>query len=953
MPVNPRVIELVAQWEELRAQGKSLTPEELCATEPELLPELRRCIEQQERFQALAGTGPSSEAAQTLAEGGLPQIEGYEILERIGHGGMGVVYKARHAKLGRVVALKVVLAGGHASAADLARFQAEAKAVAQLQHPNVVQLFDSGLHNGLPFLTLELVSGGSLAERLGGTPMQPRDAAALVERLARGVHYAHQNGVVHRDLKPANVLLAPYGTPKVTDFGLAKRAEAGSGLTASGAVLGTPSYMAPEQAGGQSKHVGPLADVYALGAILYECLTGAPPFRGPTPLDTMMQVTSKEPVPPTQLQPKVPRDLETICLKCLRKEPGKRYASAEALAEDLRRFQAGEPIQARPVGRAERAMKWVKRRPAVSGLSGALVGVTVVAFALVLSALLEATRERDLADKARGQADTERKNVVEEQKKTQKQLDKALSYLFTAQLMRVAQVWEKDPDKGYELLHDYNACPFELRDFAWGWYEARCRRLPQRTLHIGNKGGIGWFRFSPNGKILVWGKGATIKLWEIGSGRELVSIDKVNGFNSPTFNPDGTILVSVLSDCIKLWDVESGRQRTTIKYSAWDDEFVRFSPDSMILATVSRDGIKLWDVASGRKRTTIKHSARVDFICFSRDSKMLASVCPDDIKLWEVASGRERFSIKWPTDKILGRVVRGSVMFSPDGMTLASCSGYTSRSTSLWEVKFWDVVSGKEHVPLNGDNKGNNHGWNVVWFTPEGKALASHSSQNATELWDVASGKQLISIKGDAAIAFSPDHKTFASTLSYGSVNNSITTVQLWDLASKTIIASYVGYHSPGFSPDGKIFGLSGKGKCILVDVVSGKQVASLKNLGEGGSVALSPDGKTIAAVVTLVNSKDGTRRSDIALVDVASGQERAILKGPSASLYNVAFSADGKVLASLGADGIIRLWETAKGPERAVLKGHSNWVTGLADVSKLLRSFPVVVGLNRWSTAA
>jgi serine/threonine protein kinase len=306
--------------------------------------------------QPLSQSPEMLQRAAQLSEGNdSVHIEGYEVIKELGRGGMGVVYQARHLRLGRVVALKMILAGGHAGEQDLARFLAEAEAVAALQHPHVVQLFDFGQHQGLPYFTLEFVAGGSLAGKLQGTPLTPREAALVVEQLARGMHYAHQQGIVHRDLKPANVLLAEDGTPKITDFGLAKRVDTGGGLTATGAVMGTPSYMAPEQAGGKSKDVGPLADVYALGAILYESLTGRPPFQGPTALDTLLQVVGNEPVPVRALQPKVPRDLETICLKCLQKEPRKRYAGAAALAEDLRRFQASEPIMARPVGLAERA----------------------------------------------------------------------------------------------------------------------------------------------------------------------------------------------------------------------------------------------------------------------------------------------------------------------------------------------------------------------------------------------------------------------------------------------------------------------------------------------------------------------------------------------------------------------------------------------------------------------
>src|SRR5262245_46399671 len=315
----------------------------------------------------------------------LPTIAGYEVLGVLGRGGMGVVYQARQLKLNRVVALKMILAGGHASEAELLRFLAEAEAVAQLQHPNIVQLFEAGQHDGLPYFTLEYVAGGSLTHKLSGTPLPPAEAARLVEQLARAVHFAHRKGIVHRDLKPGNVLLAEDGTPKVTDFGLAKRVEVGAGLTATGAVLGTPQYMAPEQAEGK-KEVGPAADVYALGAILYERLTGRRPVRGPTRLDILVQVVSDDPVPPTRLQPKLPRDLETICLKCLQKEPPRRYATAEALAEDLRRFQEGKPVQARSVGQLERGAKWVRRNPVGAALT-ALVGLGLVGGRGVATAL--------------------------------------------------------------------------------------------------------------------------------------------------------------------------------------------------------------------------------------------------------------------------------------------------------------------------------------------------------------------------------------------------------------------------------------------------------------------------------------------------------------------------------------------------------------------------------------
>ena len=292
---------------------------------------------------------------------------------------MGRVYKARHINLQRLVALKVILAGEDAEAEQVARFREEAKAIARLQHPNIVQIYEVGEQNGHPFFSLELVEGGSLAEQLRGTPLHPARAAQLVETLARAVHAAHQQGVIHRDLKPANILLAPPSfvtghaggmegwVPKITDFGLAKKRDDSTGLTLSGAVMGTPAYMAPEQAAGRSREIGPASDTYALGVILYELLTGRTPFQGTT-MEVLDQVRHVAPLPPRRIEPEIPANLETICLKCLEKEPGKRYSSASALAADLRRFVENKPILARPIGTVGRLILWSRRnRPAIVG----------------------------------------------------------------------------------------------------------------------------------------------------------------------------------------------------------------------------------------------------------------------------------------------------------------------------------------------------------------------------------------------------------------------------------------------------------------------------------------------------------------------------------------------------------------------------------------------------------
>jgi formylglycine-generating enzyme required for sulfatase activity len=318
-------------------------------------------------------------AAGSRPAASLPHVPGYELLAELGRGGMGVVYKARHLRLDRVVALKMILSGAFAGGHECARFRTEAQSAARLQHPHIVQIHEVGEHDGRPYLTLEYVDGGTLAQRLTGRPFPAGQAAQLILSLARAVQHAHERGVVHRDLKPANILLTADGAPKVTDFGLARRLDADATQTRTGAVLGTPCYMAPEQAAGRANTS---ADVYGLGAILYELLTGRPPFLAATAVETLELVRGQDPVPPRRLQPSVPRDLETICLKCLQKDLPKRYGTAAELAEDLRRFQSGEPIVARPVGRAERTAKWVRRNPLVAG------AVAAVALSLVLGAAL-------------------------------------------------------------------------------------------------------------------------------------------------------------------------------------------------------------------------------------------------------------------------------------------------------------------------------------------------------------------------------------------------------------------------------------------------------------------------------------------------------------------------------------------------------------------------------------
>lgn len=420
------VLELIAAEQEFRRRREpGLALNDFLQRFPEYRTELAGQIDHATIDVRGVSLRPTDQRAEAL-----PEVSGYEILGLLGRGGMGVVYRARQLGLGRTVALKMILTGLQAGPKDLARFRAEAAALARLQHPNIVQIYDVGEAGSRPFFVFEFVAGGSLAQYLQGKPQPVRPAAQLVDTLARAVHVAHANGVIHRDLKPANILLREERedargdpqeawslsprlaslTPKITDFGLAKcDGGDGEGLglrghTVTGDLLGTPNYMAPEQAMVPRQPVGPAADVYALGAILYELLTGRPPFTGETPLATVLQVLNNEPVPVTSLRPNVPLDLETICLKCLRKEPRRRYSSALELAEDLQRFLRGEPIRARPIRATERLWHWVRRHPTAAGLLAA--GLLAPAVALLTMSLLSARLVRSNAlDSAAQQAE--------------------------------------------------------------------------------------------------------------------------------------------------------------------------------------------------------------------------------------------------------------------------------------------------------------------------------------------------------------------------------------------------------------------------------------------------------------------------------------------------------------------------------------------------------------------
>jgi WD40 repeat protein len=855
------------------------------------------------------GSKDGSTRASNAAD--LPSLPGYEILGELGRGGMGVVYKARQVGLQRPVALKMILAGAHAGPQELARFRREAEAVAQLQHPHIVQIYEVGEQEGRPYFSLEFVNGGSLAQKLAGKPRPARQAAQLVRTLARAVHAAHQRGIIHRDLKPANVLLTADGTPKVTDFGLAKRLDAGPGLTESGAIMGTPSYMAPEQAEAKKKAIGPATDVYALGAILYEMLTGRPPFKAETPLDTILQVISKEPVPPSRLQAKVPHDLETICLKCLRKEPSKRYGSAIELAGELRRYLQDQPIQARRTGVVERSWRWCRRNRAVAGLLSAVLITlflgTVVASFFAVRATANAQKSQENEQRAlalKRDADAARVQAIEDRERVER-------LVYCGQIALAQREWQDN-----EVAHArdlLNACRPDLR----GWEYAYLHRLfdgTQQTL-IGHTGPVSSVAFSPDGKRIVSASWAdeTLKVWDAQTGRQTLSLRGwyTRGITSLGFSPDGKRIVSGSEDkTLKVWDAQTGQWTLTLKEHAGPVSSVVFSPDGKHIVSGSKDKtLKVWDAHTGRETLTLKgHTGTVRSVAFSPNGRRIVSGSDDrTLKLWDAQTGQDTLTLQGHTAYVW------SVGFSPDGNRIVSGSADKT-------LKVWDAETGRESLTLKGHTA---YVWSVG-FSPDGNRIVSASQDRTLKLWDAQTGQETLTLKGHTdhvrSVAFSPDGKRIVS----GSWDR---TLKVWDAQIGQETLTIEGGFSPvAFSPDGKrIVSGSGFPDNILKiwDAQTGQETLTLKgHTSWVECVAFSPDGKRIVS---------GSEDKPLKVWDAETGRESLTLKGHTDHVRSVAFSPDGKQIVSASQDRTLKLWDAQTGQETLTLKGHTGAVFSVA----------------------
>jgi WD40 repeat protein/serine/threonine protein kinase len=843
-------------------------------------------------------------ASSFAAETPLPDVPGYEILCRLGRGGMGVVYKARHLQLNRIVALKMILAGEHADADKLARFHKEAEAVARLRHPNIVEIYDIGMANGMPYFALEYLPAGSLRQLFQQGPQPSRRSAELLATLAQAVHTAHLAGIVHRDLNPTNVLLAEDGTAKITDFGVAKRSET-PGQTQMGQIIGTPAYMAPEQAKGESKNVGPVSDVYALGAILYEALTGRSPFQGKTVMEILRKVQRDEPVPPRQLAAKVPADLETVCLKALRKEPSERYATAQEFADELDRYLHDEPVRARPLSRLEKAGRWCRRNPTLGGLLVATTGLMLMATLAIVLVIdqIELRNEQEQTRIARAAEE-----VADRKEKR---------YLYVNDICMADRLYhENQLFRARQLLDD---CAADQRGWEWHYLD-RITNADLLSL-TGHTQPINTLAFTPRQKWLVSGSGdGSLVFWKPTAAERMLELPVHAGpIWGTACTPDGMRLACVAGsgrDCGELivWELGNGSIpnpheviRTRLSDRLGERAAVGFHPSKPVLAVAS--GMRIGQPG-----------------CL-----LLVNTHGDEVRRWSGSADQGCVALAW----------------APDGLRLAASFLSTHQAEEKGEVVIFDPNKG-EAVARFESNGGRT---TVLAFSPDGRMLACGGSDRLIELRDAETFTLRKVCCGHTGGVTS---LTFASggRLVSGGTD---TTVRVWDRHSGQELLVRRGHYGPvrcvAIQPETELIFSGSDDITVKAWRAEKSQEADVYRLHQGAASALafSPDGTALISV-----GLDGAMWR----IDPTGGQKPRLLLQEKRPLRQVRFLPHSQTILLAGGDkepgrddGAIRLLDAREGR----LSGELD--TRLAMVSSMSVSCDgrrlAVVGRTRQSNTA
>jgi eukaryotic-like serine/threonine-protein kinase len=916
-----RLNEVLAAYLEAVESGKQPDQQEWLARHPDLASELIEFFANQERMADVAAplkAGAAAEIPLTKEDPTLPlessatngpppgtkvrYFGDYELLEEIARGGMGVVYKARQVSLNRIVALKMILAGQLASEADLQRFHAEAEAAANLDHPNIVPLYEVGEHGGQHYFSMKLVEGLSLAQDLEDRARQKvtrasqREAGRTLAKVARAVHHAHQRGILHRDLKPGNILLDANREPYVTDFGLAKRADAVQAQTRTGAVMGTPAYMAPEQARGE-KGLSVAADVYSLGAVLYELLTGRPPFRAETPLDTVLQVLEKEPERPRARDAGIDRDLETVCLKCLEKDPARRYGSAEALAEDLERWLAGVPITARPVSRLGRTWRWARRNPLVVGFTAVVVLVACAGYWSTAAALARVNRSLYAAH-----------------------MNLAQRALEAGEHARVSELIAAHTPSWWQT---------DLRGWEWHYLKARSRILAT----VGHAGVIQAVAWSPDGRFLASTNTTFVMVYDLAKGDKIVEayVSPQQSVTWLDWSPDSKQLAWPGEEhAIEIWDLQTRQTIRTLKGHGDQVLAALWSPDGKRLASASLDGtVRIWDVTTGQETAPpLQHPGAVHWLAWSRDGRQIASSTAmhawalssqqpradagraDETKFWDAATGREVRTLRgWAT---LG--------WSPDGKRVVATGADDPR------LMLVDVASGKavgepgetdEMRWVQSQKYFASRHW--VQWSPDGKWFAMGKSPLQVKVRDASTGRLALTLKGRSpgSIAWAPDSRRLAT-------GNDVITI--WDATpSRDLMLNLKGHTAQiwdaAWSPDGRFIASGDSDQTIRIwDVDTGRAVRTIS--GPSGAAGLSRSDMRLA-VCSTAWSPDGSYLAcgylggTAEVWDARTWRRAASLAVPAGYPANnwfpvkLAWSADSGLLAEVGPAGSLpKVWQ-------------------------------------------